>query len=49
MEEPKVKFCIQMHELWYSKCTSEEVRAKTVFLQTQALTAKACGVSVHSV
>ena len=29
--------------------SSEKVRAKTVFLQTQALIAKACGVSVHSV
>ena len=29
--------------------SSEEVHAKTVFLQTQALTAKACGISVHLV
>ena len=29
--------------------SSEEVRAKTVFSPSQALTAKACGITVHSV
>ena len=29
--------------------SSEEVRAKTVFSQSQALTAKACGIRIHSV